>query len=135
MKRLILTFVFVISACSTTQQAADKLQSDFIGKNFDEFVVRYGPPYKKHELNSGDLLYLWNSGVKSYAMPQTTTIQGAISRYSYSETATTTGGGAIKVYCELQIVTSPNGTIKEIKPIRDTIGDWEMSRCAEIFKG
>ena len=124
----------IFAGCTTTQQAATMLKSNFVGKNMDDFVLRYGAPIQKHQLNSGDLLYVWNSGVKSYGIPATTSIQGSTSPYGFSGTAVTTGGGAINVFCEVQIVTASDGAIKSISPTRDTIGDWTTSRCAEIFK-
>jgi predicted outer membrane repeat protein len=59
-------------------------------------------------------------------MPATTTFQG--------NTAQTVGGGLINVFCTLEIVTTPEGTIKAINVAADTLGDWTISRCGEIFK-
>lgn len=135
LKRVLAFFLLaVLVGCTTTQQATNVLQANFLGRNIDTFVIRYGVPIQRHQLNSGDLLYVWNSGVKSYGLPTTTTIQGYASPYGYSGTAVTSGGGAITVFCEVQIITSPDGTITSISPTRDTIGDWTTSRCAELFK-
>jgi hypothetical protein len=48
--------------------------------------------------------------------------------------AQTVGGGSLSTVCALQIVTGPEGTIKAINVTTDTLGDWAISRCAEIFK-
>lgn len=46
----------------------------------------------------------------------------------------TTGGGNINVFCELQIHTTADGQILNIKTKQDTLGKWTTSRCTEIFK-
>jgi hypothetical protein len=33
----------------------------------------------------------------------------------------------------VQIITTPAGLVKSIYPIRDTLGNWAISRCAEVF--
>jgi len=123
----------LLTACASTQDASNALSARFVGKNIDEFVLRYGAPYQRHQLNSGDLVYAWNSGVTSHQMPATTSVQGTRTPTGFVGTTTTTGGGTINTFCEIQIVTAPNGTVRSIHPTRDTIGNWVLSRCAEIF--
>jgi hypothetical protein len=131
----LLAFLFAISGCTTTQQAMVRANNRYVGKNFDEFVLERGIPTSKYQLNNGDYVYVWNSGIISYNMPATTTMNGTVSPYgSYYGTATTTGGGTLNVFCEVRIHTKSDGTIISIEPVRDTIGNWEMSRCSECFK-
>ena len=130
----LLAVVLALGGCASTQEAANSLRRNFEGKNIDAFVLRYGAPYQRHQLNSGDLMYTWSSEIRSYGLPTTTTIQGSTSPYGFSGTATKTGGGMINVFCEVQIVTAQDGTVKSISPFRDTIGRWTTSRCAEVFK-
>jgi hypothetical protein len=135
MKRiLILIIALSLASCASTQEAANRLSSNFDGKNIDAFVLRHGAPFQRHQMNSGDLLYTWSSEIRAYGLPATTTVQGTRSPYGFSGTATTTGGGTVNVFCEVQILTTQDGTIKSISPFRDTIGMWTTSRCAEIFK-
>jgi hypothetical protein len=129
-----LVFVLALGGCASTQEAADSLRRNFEGKNIDTLVLRYGAPYQKHQLNSGDLMYTWSSEIRAYGLPTTTTIQGSTSASGFSGTAISSGGGAINVFCQVQIVTAQDGTIKSISPFRDTIGRWTTSRCAEVFK-
>lgn len=131
---IILTIVLSLAGCASTQEAANSLRSNFAEKNIDAFVLRYGAPFQRHQLNSGDLLYTWSSELRTYSLPATTTVQGTASPYGFSATTTTTDGGTISVFCEVQIITTHDGTIKSISPFRDTIGKWTTSRCAEIFK-
>ena len=126
--------ILLVYGCTTTNQSMIRANNSFVGKNIDEFVLKHGIPYRKHQLNSGDFIYVWNSGIISYSMPATTSVTGTRTPYGYSATATTHGGGEIKVFCEVQILTTPEGKIISIKPIRDTIGRWTTSRCSEIFK-
>jgi hypothetical protein len=123
----------LLTACASTQDAAAALGVRYAGKNIDEFVVRYGAPYQRHELNSGDIMYTWSSGVTSYQMPSTTTAQGTRTPTGFVGVATTTGGGTLSTFCEVQIITTPAGLVKSIYPIRDTLGNWAISRCAEVF--
>jgi hypothetical protein len=116
----------LLSGCTTTQGATDRINQEYVGKNVDSFFLSHGMPSRKYVLNSGDIMYGWSSQVHSFAMPAATTFQG--------NTAQTVGGGSLSTVCALQIVTGPEGTIKEIKPTTDTFGDWTLSRCAEVFK-
>ena len=132
-KMLALVILAAIAGCASTQDAANLLNTRFAGKNIDEFVLRYGAPFQRHDLNSGDVMYTWSSGVTSYQMPATTSVQGTRTAAGYYGTATTTGGGTLNTFCDVQIVTAPGGLIKSIYPVRDTIGNWALSRCAEVF--
>ena len=122
------------SGCASTSQGVARAKIRFVGKNLDEFVLAHGIPYAKHELSSGEYVYLWNSGVISYTMPQTTTMSGTYTSTGYSGTAHTTGGNSMDVFCEVQIHTQADGTILDLKATKDTWGKWTTSRCAEIFK-
>ena len=123
------------AGCATTQDAANSMRAGYTGQNMDAFVMRHGAPYQRHHLNNGDTLYVWRSGVDSYTMPATTTVQGTSTNGWFSGNAQTTGGGVVRVFCEVKILASPDGTIKDIAPQRDTIGNIRLlSRCGEIFK-
>lgn len=103
----ILLISAILGACSTTREAAQALQFQYIGKNSDEFFAIYGPPSSEYGLESGDRVFRWNSGKWSNA---------------YAE-----------VFCEVQLLVSRDNKIKSIAPINDSIGKWQTSRCAEIF--
>ena len=132
-KTLSLFFVCLLAACASTKDAAAVLDSRYVGKNLDEFVIRHGAPFQRHNLNSGDVMYSWSSGVTSYQMPSTTTVQGTRTPTGFSGTATTIPGGTVSTFCEVQIVTTSTGMVKSIRPVRDTLGNWALSRCAEVF--
>jgi hypothetical protein len=92
MKTLLASFAafLVVAGCASTQEAAQTLSRNFAGKNIDAFVLQYGAPYQRHQLNSGDLVYMWSSEIRSYGLPTTTTIQGTRFPYGFSGTATNT---------------------------------------------
>jgi hypothetical protein len=39
------------------QSTFKRLESQWVGKDFDRFVLRHGSPYKQFNLNNGDILY------------------------------------------------------------------------------
>jgi hypothetical protein len=38
------------------------------------------------------------------------------------------------MFCEVQFMTSPQGIVKKVTILRDTIGGWTTSRCHEVLK-
>lgn len=131
---LCVTLLFLAAGCTTTNQAMLRANEKFVGKNIDEFVLAYSPPYAKHTLNSGDLVYLWNSGVLTYNMPGMTTMSGSQTPYGFSASGFSYGGGTARVFCEIQIMTSESGIIQRIQARTDTLGRWTTSRCSEVFR-
>ena len=125
----VLILVFTCTACVSTQSVVDRVAQKWAGQNFDGFVLRYGQPYRKFDLNSGDIAYVWNSGISSISMPATATTN------VYGNTAYTqmSGGGNIDVFCEMQIVTDRTGIIRQVTILKDTIGLWVTSRCHEVL--
>lgn len=117
----------------TTEKAAESMRSQWIGKPADEFFLTNGPPVSQFKLSDGRLLYSWQSGVKRYNLPPTTSTSVQSAAGLTQVRSTTSGGGTASVYCGAQITVETNGIISDIKPSEDTIGEWTLSRCAEIF--
>jgi hypothetical protein len=126
---VVLVLFVLCTACVSTQSVVDRFAQKWMGQNFDQFVLRYGQPYRKFELNSGDIAYDWNSGTSSMPIPATATTN------VYGNTAYTqvSGGGNIDMFCEMQIVTDRTGIIKQVTILKDTIGLWATSRCHEVL--
>lgn len=128
--------VLILSGCATTQTATRAL-GHYNGQSTDLFFQNYGMPVESFELNNHDRLYRWSSGITRYTMPSTTTYSGTA--YSTGVTtsvrgaAHTTGGGVLDVECVLDILADSKNIIKQIKIIRDTWGNWELSRCYEVI--
>lgn len=144
-----LASVLALSSCVATKEMADKLNAQYAGRSADEFFLKYGAPATRHQLNSGDVMFLWNSGVTTFAMPETTTTTtthtgtvnglsgGGVTTGTYSgvsrSMSSTSGGGAIKTQCEVQLVTASDGTIRNLRITKNTIGNWLPSRCDEVL--
>lgn len=126
---VLIVLTLLCTACVSTQSVVDRFGQQWGGRKFDEFVVRYGAPYRKFELSNGGVAYVWNSGTSSFAMPATATTN------IYGNTAYTqvSGGGNIEMFCEVQFVTDQSGTIIQIL-MRDTWGFWATSRCHEVLE-
>lgn len=124
---------FIIAASLTSCVSVEKLSRDinqrYTGKNFDEFVLKYGTPKDKYQLSSGDIAYTWNSGTRTISAPgvATTTFNG-----NYATTQHI-GGGDVSMFCELQIVTDSTNTVKSLKIMKDTIGWVTDSQCYDIL--
>lgn len=117
----------------TTDQARTTMQSEWIGKPSDEFFLKNGPPVSDFALSDGRRIYTWQSGVKNFSMPATSSTTFSGSGPYVTATTRTSGGGNIAVSCSALITVQPNGVIVDIKPSEDSIGIWTLSRCAELF--
>lgn len=130
----LIAFICLLVGCATTSSTLPALNQTYNGKNSDAFFLRHGPPSEVYQLNSGGKIYTWNSSVKSYSMPATTTHTGNATSYgTYQGTSTTTGGGSLNVYTILRIKTDEADIIESIEIEKDTIGKWTLSRFSEIF--
>lgn len=132
---LLLLAVTLVAGCGTTAEAMRRANDTFVGKHLDDFVLAHGIPQANYQLSNGEFLYFWRSDVVSQAVPSTTSVQGMVGPSGfYSGTAITSGGHTIESFCEVMIRTKEDGTILSIEARRDTMGLWNASRAAEIFK-
>ena len=99
-----------LSGCATTQQGMDKLNY-FIGQNADVFFQNYGTPYSRYNFENGDRVYRWSSEKISFQMSTTTAV----------------------LECVVDVYTNGDNKIIRFRAVRDTIGKWVTSRCAEVF--
>lgn len=129
MKKLIFIITFVLTSCVSVEKLTRDINQRYIGKNFDEFVLKYGTPKDKYKLSNGDTAYTWNSGTRTITAPgvATTTFNG-----NYATTQHI-GGGDVSMFCELQIVTDSVNTVKSLKIMKDTIGWVTDSQCYDIL--
>lgn len=129
----LVTVSLITLSCVSTQSVADRLGTQYLGKNFDEFVIRHGVPEQKFALSSGDILYTWHSGLSvPTPMSAHTTSHKNLSG-SITSNTTFSGGQSIQLLCKVQFITTPNGIIKQIDIVHDTIGAWTTSMCHEVF--
>jgi hypothetical protein len=125
----------LLCACTSAQEALKSVESSYIGQKADRFFIARGPPAGTHRLSDGGTIYTWIGGVKGYHIPSTTTVNltptfggGA------TGTATTYGGGNLAIGCKLELLADPQDVVRSIRVAQDTIGAWQLSRCAEILK-
>jgi len=122
-----------VGACQTTEDADVALKTRYVGQDADQFFIENGPASAAQKLGSGSTLYVWSSGRRNVEMPGTAT--STVQSFGSSSYVTTnyTPGGSIGLECQVSILVDPENVIREIKPHRDSIGMWQMSRCAEMF--
>jgi hypothetical protein len=124
-----------LSACTTTEEALTAARSKYIGTNADRFWLANGPPARSHTLSDGSTLYTWVGGTKFYNTPAVTTVNMSPSiGGGVMGTATTTGGSTVAIGCALELHVDTKGIVRGIRAVDDTIGAWELSRCAEILR-
>jgi hypothetical protein len=88
--------------------ATTAAKSRWVGRSADQFFATLGAPKREFTQRNGGKVYFW----QTVAMPAGTTIQ---------------------VACTADIVADKAGLITEIRLQEDTIGQWNASRCTEIF--
>lgn len=142
------------TACVTTEQANEAIQSQWIGQPSDLFFSNYGPPISQYALNGGGTIYTWRGGEVSRQVSPTyraMTPQELEAQKNAPRTIINIGGnynanqappGQVMVSpgrvdqlaCEAQITTDASGIITNIRATRDTDGyGLAFSRCAEVF--
>jgi hypothetical protein len=87
----------LLSGCSASrQEVVARLGQEYIGKNVDVLVVRFGPPTNMFKMNSGQISYVWQ-------LSNATDID--IHRGS---------GTASTRYCKVSVITSPTGIVTQL---------------------
>ncbi|MET4274283.1 MULTISPECIES: hypothetical protein [unclassified Bradyrhizobium] len=78
-----------------------KLGQDYVGKNVDALVVRWGPPASTFKMNSGEIAHSWQLASGS--------------SFSVSRDGRDSASGSSQGYaCKVNVVASPSGTIKSL---------------------
>lgn len=135
------------SACTTTQEAQQVLQSRWVGQPADAFFMRYGAPASSYRMANGGQLYTWRGGDKErYIAPvyaagsaKTTTVTSSDGRQVTIETPgqqrMVSGPRTETLFCEIEIAATPDNRIAALRASNDTPGDGitSLSRCAEVL--
>jgi hypothetical protein len=88
-----------LGGCYTTgADVRARLGQDYIGKNIDVLVVRWGPPASTFRMNSGETAYAWQ-------------LATATSLSVYQDGQRSASGSARNHACKVNVVASPSGTI------------------------
>lgn len=85
------------------------MRAGWVGKPADAFFAQHGAAEEDQRLSDGRHVYIW-------------------------KTSTMAGAGRIRVWCSADILASAAGIITDIRPREDSIGRWNTSRCAEVFR-
>lgn len=86
---------------ATGSDVRARLGQDYIGKNVDALVVRWGPPVSSFKMNSGETAYSWQLASGS--------------SFSVSRDSQTSASGSAQGYaCKVNVVALPNGAIKSL---------------------
>jgi hypothetical protein len=134
LRRIFLLFaVCAASGCTTTEQAAQALHSKWEGQPVDSFFVQNGPPVSSYAMVDGGKIFTWIGGRTDIPLPGSASTATNVIGNTAISTTTFQEGSDLKLGCRVQIVTNLGGVITTIKPVGDTIGMWQTSRCAEIF--
>jgi hypothetical protein len=125
---------FALCSCSTAEEGLQGVRNQYLGQKADQFFIARGPPASSYKLTDGGTIYTWTGGVRGYSIPSTTTVN---LRPTYgggaTGTATSNGGGELTIACTLDLHADEQGIVRSIRVARDTIGAWQLSRCAEIL--
>ncbi|MEP0941253.1 MAG: hypothetical protein ABJH63_18845 [Rhizobiaceae bacterium] len=124
----------VLAGCTTTKDANEGLKLRYLGSPVDDFFIKHGPPQQQHISDSGKRLYVWSENPILNVSPGSTNTTVSVGNGSTIATTTSTPNTTTVIQSQVKIVTSASGTIENIQAHGDTIGNWELSRCAEIFK-
>ena len=144
-----------LAGCTTTEDANNAIQSQWIGRSTDAFFAQYGPPIRSYPMNSGGTIYTWHGGdkrrnVSPVYRDMTDAEKQAAKNNPYAVININTNGSSYEsvppgkvlltpgrvddLSCETQISADASGIITAIKATRDSDGDgFSMSRCAEVF--
>lgn len=118
---------------SATDDAQAAAQRAFVGQRADSFFALHGLPVAAMQTQDG-AIYEWRSDVVTHAMPVTTTATTSRVGDRLHTVATTTGGNSLSVYCNARLLVDKTGIITSFRITADTVGNWALSRCAEVLR-
>ncbi|BAM89793.1 hypothetical protein S58_38020 [Bradyrhizobium oligotrophicum S58] len=97
----------VLGGCAASApEVRARLGQEYVGKNVDTLVMKWGPPTSSFRMNSGQSSYVW----------QLATEMG-VSMDKY-------GNGSARTYaCKVSVVASPTGTIEQLNTEDPNAGD------------
>lgn len=126
----------LLSGCASmldnTSDAYARLQRH-VGASAEQFFGTYGLPAAAYPTSDGGTLYEWRSDVRRYTMPSTTNATSTRVGSTVYTYASTTPGTSTSTFCVITLSVR-DGKVMEARIVKDTIGDWSLSRCSEVFQ-
>lgn len=122
----------LLAGCGSTPSthvAIERMNSEFAGRDINQFFLTYGSPSGSRTMHDGGRAYRWIS----------LDPQGGQGGYlispggHYTLPQDTSNGEMITGYCEVSLRTDSGDRIRKITLVNDSIGKQSGSRCAEIF--
>lgn len=107
MKRIILPICLLLIGCVSTESVQHDVALTWIDENFDEFVFEHGEPRSMFRMQNGMQIYKWSSN-----------------RH----------GDSAAVACEMDILVDEMNYIRGVRITKDGMGQWQISRCAEVLR-
>ena len=93
----LLTLVATLSGCAASApEVRARLGQEYIGKNIDALVVRWGPPTSMFRMNSGEGSYVWQLS----AVTDIEIHNGS--------------GSASTAACKVSVIASPTGVVTQL---------------------
>lgn len=130
----VLVSALLLNGCASGVDATSRLKSTWVGRNTDDFIRLAGPPTNQYTLRDGHTLSTFVVGSASVGVPSVTTVQLYPTAFGSSGgSATTSGGGDIHLACTLEVEADAVGKVVDVKMRGNSIGMWQLSRCAEIL--
>ena len=87
-----------LGGCAASrEEVAARLGTEYVGKNVDTVVAKFGPPTSTFKMNSGQTSYQWQ-------LANQTDI--AVNRYG--------SGSASTQYCKVSVIASPTGVVSQL---------------------
>jgi hypothetical protein len=123
MKRIMIFIscvALLATGCISKRAMTDRMSTGLVGKRFDEFVVKYGAPYRNFPLSDGRVSYTW-SNIETVRSPIIVSPLGA---------GAFAAGGPITNCCEVQLIVDGDGRITNVSVLRDSK---PRSLCLHIF--
>jgi len=103
--------LLTLSGCAAgVNDAAQRIQTKFIGNKVDALVVAFGPPASSFKMDSGDTAYVWQ-------------LASAMSITEYS---------ANQFYCKVNVIASADGVVTRLTT-QDATNGWGESLCAKTL--
>jgi hypothetical protein len=95
---LCIAFCIALGGCAASApEVRARLGQDYVGKNVDTLVLKWGPPTSSFRMNSGQTSYVWQLAAET------------------AVAVNNSGSGMAKTYaCRVTVVASPTGMIEQL---------------------
>lgn len=126
--KIFAALVAVVQAgCGATPEMKASYAGRWVGQSLDSFAIRHGIPQLKQPMADGRMLVEWtdNYGIgRGGALADTlvASIGGA-----------QTQGDSYQLTCKVRMIVGKTGIIQDFQVVGDTVGAWNVSRCAEAL--